>query len=44
MGQHVEIMEKRRDAYRDFVYTPEEKRALGISRRTLEGNIKMDVR
>jgi hypothetical protein len=37
-------MRKRRDAYRDFVYKPERKRALGIPRRTLEGNIKKDVK
>jgi hypothetical protein len=37
-------MWKKRDACRDFVYKPEEKRALGIPRRTWEGNIKMDVK
>jgi hypothetical protein len=44
MGRHVEMMGKRRDAYRDFVYKPEEKGALGIPRLTWEGNIKMDVK
>jgi len=44
MGRHVEIMGNRRDAYRDFVYNPELKRALGIPRRTWEGNIKTDVK
>ena len=44
MGRHVEIMGKGGDAYRDFVYKPEVKRALGITSRTLEGNIKIDVK
>jgi hypothetical protein len=44
MGRHVEIMGKGGDAYRDFVYKPEVKRALGITSRTWEGNIKIDVK
>ena len=44
MDRHVEIMGKRRDEYRDFVYKPEEERGIGIPRGTSEGNIKMDVK
>jgi hypothetical protein len=40
---HVERMERKREAWRGLVRSPEEKILLGRSMRILEDNIKLDT-